>query len=123
MAIVAAYEARSADQNGLTVGRNEGYRRLKLRADASLVIAIDLAAAMIPIGSAEGKAFLERWKLRLNAPRTLCDVERPQEHCLPWRERYNHKRPHLAIGMPVASSRYRPSSRSSTVGGGGARAV
>jgi len=43
--------------------------------------------------------------------RTFADLGACQGRFDPWREVYNHERPHEALGMAVPSSRYRPSAR------------
>jgi transposase InsO family protein len=75
------------------------------------------------IGIAHGRAFHpqtqgkdERLHRTLNVEvltgRTFSDVEECQQRFDPWREIYNHQRPHEALAMAVPASRYRASVRS-----------
>ena len=43
--------------------------------------------------------------------RTFADLGECQRRFDPWREVYNHRRPHEALGLAVPASRYRPSER------------
>jgi transposase InsO family protein len=74
------------------------------------------------VGVSHGRAFHpqtqgkdERFHRTLKAEvlqgRTFEDLSMCQRRFDPWREVYNHERPHEALGLAVPASRYRPSSR------------
>jgi transposase InsO family protein len=74
------------------------------------------------VGVGHGRAFHpqtqgkdERFHRTLKAEviqgRTFADLKACQCRFDPWREVYNHERPHEALGLAVPASRYRPSGR------------
>jgi transposase InsO family protein len=74
------------------------------------------------VGVGHGRAFHpqtqgkdERFHRTLKAEviqgRTFADLNACQNRFDPWREVYNHERPHEALGMAVPASRYRPGVR------------
>jgi transposase InsO family protein len=74
------------------------------------------------VGVGHGRAFHpqtqgkdERFHRTLKAEviqgRTFADLIVCQDRFDPWREIYNHERPHEALGMAVPASRYRPGTR------------
>ncbi len=66
---------------------------------------------MHPQNHGKNERFNRTLNLELLERRTFDDLHQAQQAFDAWRDRYNHHRPHDAIGLAVPADRYRPSSR------------
>ena len=64
-----------------------------------------------PQTQGKDERFNRTLKVELLTGRDFSDVVEVQRQMDPWRERYNHMRPHESLGMQTPASRYHPSNR------------
>jgi transposase InsO family protein len=64
-----------------------------------------------PQSHGKNERFNRTLKLELLERRTFADLGQAQQAFDAWRHRYNHDRPHDALGLAVPAERYRPSPR------------
>lgn len=77
-----------------------------------LGIAVSHSRPYHPQTQGKDERFHRTLKVELLAHRSFGDFERMQSSFDKWRHRYNHQRPHEALGMAVPASRYQVSNRS-----------
>jgi len=77
-----------------------------------LGIAVSHSRPYHPQTQGKDERFHRTLKVELLAQRTFGDFQCIQNGFDQWRHRYNHERPHEALGMAVPASRYQPSPRS-----------
>jgi transposase InsO family protein len=77
-----------------------------------LGVGISHGRPLHPQTQGKDERFHRTLKAEVIQGRTFADLNVCQNHFDPWREVYNHERPHEALGMAVPASRYRPSNRS-----------
>lgn len=77
-----------------------------------LGIAVSHSRPYHPQTQGKDERFHRTLKVELLAQRTFDDFECIQNSFDQWRDRYNHQRPHEALGMAVPASRYQVSNRS-----------
>ena len=70
------------------------------------------SAPFHPQSHGKNERFNRTLKLELLKGRTFDDLQQAQQAFDGWRHRYNHHRPHDALGLAVPADRYRPSVRS-----------
>lgn len=91
-------------------GGYERYTRLEVWL-MRLGIAIRHAARQHPQTIGKDERFHRTLEAEVIRPCAFRDVQEAQAHFDPWREMYNHIRPHEALAMPVPASRYQESPR------------
>jgi len=64
-----------------------------------------------PQAQGKDERFHRTLKVEVLQGRSFDDLAACQRRFDPWRESYNHRRPHEALGLAVPASRYRPSGR------------
>jgi Integrase core domain len=67
-----------------------------------------------PQNHGKNERFNRTLKTELLDNRTFSDLDQAQQAFDAWLDRYNHHRPHDALGLAVPADRYRPSPRSFT---------
>src|SRR5881396_705427 len=77
-----------------------------------LGVAVSHSRPYHPQTQGKDERFHRSLKVELLAHRSFGDFECMQSSFDRWRHRYNHQRPHEALGMAVPASRYQPSPRS-----------
>jgi len=70
------------------------------------------SAPFHPQSHGKNERFNRTLKAELLEGRTFGDLQQAQQAFDGWRQRYNHHRPHDALGLAVPAERYRPSPRS-----------
>jgi transposase InsO family protein len=70
------------------------------------------SAPFHPQSHGKNERFNRTLKAELLEGRTFGDLQQAQQAFDGWRHRYNHHRPHDALGLAVPADRYRPSARS-----------
>jgi transposase InsO family protein len=76
-----------------------------------LGIGLGHGRAYHPQTQGKDERFHRTLKAEVIQGRTFADLPECQRRFDPWREVYNHRRPHEALGLQVPASRYRPSDR------------
>ncbi len=76
-----------------------------------LGVGIGHGRAFHPQTQGKDERFHRTLKAEVLQGRTFADLRACQGRFDPWREVYNHQRPHEALGLAVPASRYRPSGR------------
>jgi transposase InsO family protein len=76
-----------------------------------LGISVSHGRAFHPQTQGKDERFHRTLKAEVLQGRTFADLFICQKRFDPWREIYNHERPHEALDMAVPASRYRPSNR------------
>jgi transposase InsO family protein len=76
-----------------------------------LGVGVGHGRAYHPQTQGKDERFHRTLKAELLQGRTFADLHECQRRFDPWREVYNHQRPHEALGLAVPASRYRPSDR------------